>query len=530
MKTNIKKIILLMVVIILIEFSNSRIIYSLDKSINEDICYEEILSINLITNNSKIDYSLRNNGKSILRRAGIETFTVDDKEKIYLSNFATGKIIVYYKNKFEQEIDISNFYQPRDIGINNDLLYIFEDQGKIREIFLEDGRELNEYDIPTMIKTAIQEGNKFNKTMPIRLVNNYQDKQISVLYDTNFLNLFRSGEKKEINMDKFKLNLKGQIYKQLIGIDEQGYIYILGTEVRDKNDKIEIKERIYRFNNTGKLFGIADTVDEKNYIVPFKYLDINKSGDVFQLLVKKNKLKVFKLKFKENSDLKVLEAANKTQDMITIDNFSSVEDKYLAVRKNLYNKAIELINLKWTYDPKSNTNKLSDVVTPIYLKKIKEKREMTGIPYCWGGYDSLKTKSKSQKWDNFVDAVSKGAIVGNVGVTLNYVPRTTGLDCSGLISVVLDLDSREPSWKFLYSSQLAEKITYNQLALMDMLVKNGHMFFYVNKNNYGITSIETNTVGSQWKVKFFNWSWRALRDMNYSARRYKGLSRKRQMN
>ncbi|MTI61340.1 MAG: hypothetical protein FH762_15415 [Firmicutes bacterium] len=521
--SNTRRSLFLIIFFILIELSTTRVVYSLDSETNKDNSYEEILNLDVNDTNSKIDYSLRDNGKIILKKAGVEAFTVDNEEKIYLSNFATGKIIIYYKNEYEQEIDISNYYQPRDIGINNDSLYIFEDQGKIREIILKDGPKLNEYDIPTMIKTAIQGGNKFNKTMPIRLVNNYQDKQISVLYDNNFLNLFRSGEKNEINMDKYKLNLKGQVYKRLIGIDEQGYVYILGTEVREKNDKIEIKELIYKFSNTGKLLGIADTVDEKNYIVPFKYLELNRSGDVFQLLVKKNKLKVFKLKFKEKSQLKSLEKDNKTQEQIAITFF--VEDKSLSFRKTLYNKATKLINLKWTYNPKFNSNKLSDVVTPIYLKKIEKKQEMVGVPYCWGGYDSLKTKSKNQKWENFVDAVSKGAIVGNVGITLNYVPQTTGLDCSGFISVVLDLDSREPSWKFLYSNQLAERITYNQLTLMDMLVKNGHMFFYVNKNNYGITSIETNTVGSQWKVKYFNWSWRALRDMNYSARRYKDLAR-----
>ncbi|MFP4662708.1 MAG: hypothetical protein ACLFPF_10980, partial [Halanaerobiales bacterium] len=202
----------------------------------------------------------------------------------------------------------------------------------------------------------------------------------------------------------------------------------------------------------------------------------------------------------------------------------STEVKDIASRRALYKEALELINLIWTYDPTNNGVKLNNVEIPYYLQRLDQKQEMRGIPYCWGGYDSLSTKSANQDWDNYLDAISRGNIAGNVGVTSYYAPGTSGLDCSGLISTVLRLDSRKPSWYFYYNNELVKKTKYSQLSLMDILVKNGHMMFFVDENEYGITTIETNIMGSEWKAKYFNWSWRALSDMGYSARTYQNVS------
>ena len=59
---------------------------------------------------------------------------------------------------------------------------------------------------------------------------------------------------------------------------------------------------------------------------------------------------------------------------------------------------------------------------------------------------------------------------------------------------------------------------------MDVVAKNGHLLFFLNKNDYGINSIETNMLGSEWKVKYFHWSWRTLRDNAYKARGYRNIA------
>ena len=239
---------------------------------------------------------------------------------------------------------------------------------------------------------------------------------------------------------------------------------------------------------------------------------------------------VFKLNFKDLSDYKlsnglskesnpVNEAINQASSKL---NYSS-EIENLLERHALYDRAKELITYKWTYNPEAHAIVSNNLVPPHYLSNIKKEQEEQGIPYTWGGFDSLHSRSTNQNWDNFEDALSKEAIIGNVGITPNYLPGTAGLDCSGLISAVLGLESRKPSWYFYYNNDLFEKIAYNKLSLMDTLVKNGHILFYLNKSEHGIRSIETNAIGSQWKVKYFNWSWRALRDNGYSARTYQNI-------
>ncbi|HLV08887.1 MAG TPA: hypothetical protein VKY40_01645 [Halanaerobiales bacterium] len=503
---------LIMIMMIL----NLTVVYAgIDES-DKDTGYQRILSIDT-GKDLAIDYRLKDSkdGENIILRAGIDTFTVDENERIYLSNFASGKIVIYHQNKYEDQIDISDLSQPRDILFTGDNFYVFEDIGRITEFSYDD---VNIYTIPPGLDKSL------TVSLPVRLIGNYQNRENYILYDNHLLYSIEGTYTDFIQVDSFRQDiLTGPVYKQIIGIDESGYIYISGIEISYEDDQIEIEELVFKFDKSGELLAVAETLDEKNYIAPYKYLDINSRGDVFQLLVLNDRVKVFKLIFRDINEVK----SEKGFRNINISSSSFKENLTvtddLSFRKELYNRAAELVNYKWIYNPEIHAVNVNEVEIPYYLKGIKTENELRGIPYCWGGFDSLSTRSINQKWDNFPDAVSRGAIIGNAGITPDYFPGTSGLDCSGFISVVLGLKTRRPSWYFFYKNELLKKIKYRQLALMDILVKNGHMFFYLDENDYGITSVESNTLGSEWKVKFFHWPWRTLRDMGYSSRSYKNI-------
>ena len=481
----------------------------------------EILEI-LREDKNILDYFLRRDDKAVLS-SGIETFAVDDEERIYLSNYATGKILVFHKNELIEEINISAFSQPRDIAVNAGFLYIFEDTGKISGISLADKETVKEFTVPAIMANTAKQ-NVLEIGLPVCFIKDYFHSQISVYYSNDHVYFPFHDTKGGLPLDEYRLPVAGdRVYKRLLSLDKYKNIYILGTEIEDKEDRIEIREIVCKYSYTGELLGIFETINDKNYITPYNYISVSESGNTYQLLILEESVKVYRLDFTEVNEL-VLSSEENTEDEAddTGKNALGAAEDYTK-RIALYNKAVELINLRWIYNPRKNASRLSDVFMPYYLQGIDEEREMEGIPYCWGGFDSLHKKSTNQKWDNFLDAIDKGAAAGNLGITPNYIPGTAGLDCSGFIAAALGLVKREPSWNFLYSRQFTDKITYNELLFMDLLVKNGHMFFYFDDNNYGITSIETNTMGSEWKVKFFNWSWRALRDMEYCARRYKGL-------
>src|SRR5690554_372698 len=140
---------LIMIMMIL----NLTVVYAgIDES-DKDTGYQRILSIDT-GKDLAIDYRLKDSkdGENIILRAGIDTFTVDENERIYLSNFASGKIIIYHQNKYENEINITDFSQPRDILMAGDSLYVFEDIGKITKFSLDD---INTYTIPTGLDKSL---------------------------------------------------------------------------------------------------------------------------------------------------------------------------------------------------------------------------------------------------------------------------------------------------------------------------------------------------------------------------------------
>lgn len=87
-------------------------------------------------------------------------------------------------------------------------------------------------------------------------------------------------------------------YQQLLGFDEDKNIYILGIDLFENRDMLEIRELVYRFDDTGNLTGLAEVLEEKNYIVPSKYLYVNAKGSLYQLLVLEDRVQVYRLVFR----------------------------------------------------------------------------------------------------------------------------------------------------------------------------------------------------------------------------------------
>lgn len=501
------------------------ILYSND--LKAAVGVKEILNIERGREAGKIDYNLPYWGDSekTLIRTGVETFVVDEEERVYLSNYATGKIKAYHENRLEGEYDISQFFQPRDIEILSGLLYIYEDNGRVTELVLDNMEKRAEYRIPLFIPAEKDAGNigeissvPEKRSMPIRFVSDHGKKEARIVYDNH--GLLRPGEEGVSSPELDKLQQVEEVsYQQLLGFDEDKNIYILGIDLFENRDMLEIRELVYRFDDTGNLTGLAEVLEEKNYIVPSKYLYVNAKGSLYQLLVLEDRVQVYRLVFQDPESF--LDNRDKGKRLVpeTVAMGSAEQE----MREILYKRAVDLVEYTWTYNPEYHANILTDTDLPYYIKILDREEELRGIPYCWGGFDSLDTRSANQPWANFPDAVKKGVMTGNVGLTPNYLPGTSGLDCSGFISAVLKLDSRKASWYFYYNIDLVKEKSFARLELMDVLAKNGHLLFYLNKHNYGINTIETNMLGSQWKVKYYNWSWRALRDNAYRVRGYKNI-------
>lgn len=501
-----KKIIYFMISILALlsitDKTYSQKIMLLDKIVE----VEEILNVAIGQQRDQIDYSLRDNDKIILSKVGVECFTVDNQERVYISNFAAGKIKVFQNQKLINELELQDITQPLDLEISQGLLYILEDTGKINVFNTADNSYYTDYSV----QPYLEKKEDINRELLTGLMKAFNDNLITV-YADNSLNSVSKQKNIKLNINKFKIpGFTGEIYKYIIGRDKFNNLFVLGTRVINIDNQIDIEEIIFKFDSSGKLLGILPVINTRNYIVPFNYLYVNELGNIYQLLLLKDEVKIFRLSLISDYSFKAEEETMK----------ENINDNNNPLfRETVYNRAKDMATYSWVYNP-TDQQTSSKIKAPLYLERINQSQEVTGIPYCWGGYDSLTTKTVNQSWENFPDALNSKAIIGNVGVESYYVSNTAGLDCSGFISAVLGLEKRQPSWKFIYDSSLASKISYNQLKKMDMIVRDGHILFYLSRNSFGINSLEANCLGSEWRVKFYGWSWRALRDNGYQARRY----------
>jgi uncharacterized protein YraI len=141
-------------------------------------------------------------------------------------------------------------------------------------------------------------------------------------------------------------------------------------------------------------------------------------------------------------------------------------------RSQVEQRALAMINLKWTFSKAKNTSidskSASFVTLPIQFKGITT-GQMAGIPYNWGGMDSLDYSSDNGPWNNFLDAVRKGAFTGNTNSKKGgYIPHTAGIDCSGFVQAAYNIKHSKLSSSSLLNG-FFKRIDLNKIKHMDIL-------------------------------------------------------------
>lgn len=146
-------------------------------------------------------------------------------------------------------------------------------------------------------------------------------------------------------------------------------------------------------------------------------------------------------------------------------------------RSEAEERALKIINLTWTYDKNKNGNlnpKYTSYVTaPSQFDNVTT-AQFTGIPYNWGGQDSLDSKSINAPWTNFLDGVNKGAYTGNVNTEagMGYISGTAGIDCSGFVQAVFNIQDYKISTSTMFDKYF-KRINLNELKHMDILNRAG---------------------------------------------------------
>jgi hypothetical protein len=105
-------------------------------------------------------------------------------------------------------------------------------------------------------------------------------------------------------------------------------------------------------------------------------------------------------------------------------------------------------------------------VVPSEQERLRTPVTMRGVPYDWGGSDSL---------ERFDDKIKRGFIAGNIGGTFwstGYRRVTAGVDCSGLVSNVWHLDYHVGTTEL---PELSEPVAQlNRMRIGDVLLLPDH--------------------------------------------------------
>lgn len=147
------------------------------------------------------------------------------------------------------------------------------------------------------------------------------------------------------------------------------------------------------------------------------------------------------------------------------------------VRSQVEQRAVNMIDLAWTYSADKNSNidpkYASNVTLPKQLQGVTT-AQFTGIPYDWGGIDGIDTYSYQAPWINFLDAINKGAFTGNVNTNAGYgyVAGTAGVDCSGFVQAAFNIKDYKQSTSTLLNNYF-QTINLSDLKHMDILDKPG---------------------------------------------------------
>lgn len=153
----------------------------------------------------------------------------------------------------------------------------------------------------------------------------------------------------------------------------------------------------------------------------------------------------------------------------------SAASQQSITRSDAEQRALNMINLSWNYSADKNgtlpSGYSASITQPSQFTNLTSVTA-TGIPYDWGGQDSLDSNSYDSPWGNFIDAVNKGAYTGNVNTEAGYgyIPGTAGIDCSGFVQAAFNVKDSKLSTSSMFDTYFT-KINLNDIKHMDILDK-----------------------------------------------------------
>jgi hypothetical protein len=165
------------------------------------------------------------------------------------------------------------------------------------------------------------------------------------------------------------------------------------------------------------------------------------------------------------------------------------EVSYSSSRATAKERAIEMMDYEWTVLANHKVTSSSDVIVPAYVKNATAGTTVTGIPYCWGGYNGYSTDGSYSSFESVVTSTAYTA--GNTkSVTDSHVWGTIGLDCSGFVCSAYAFSSGT-KYSTTSLASFGCSVSQNELKPMDFLVKSRwHVVLYAGYEDGSVKKYE----------------------------------------
>lgn len=474
------------------DISSKSVIKLADKSNNTDgVCIFEIQT----NQENTPGYSPANEGECVTS----DTFFIEGTH-LFLDDSVNHRILEYNKNTLFRIIDL-----PWNVDVKN--IFYNSEEKKIKIVYVDLSKTNAEY--------------YHFRVLDYQSLNILDDKELS--NNKKIITEICFSKQGEIQCSYLDGKDDQYIADDTEKIEQLMDTYVdchLCTVDKDSNTSTVIGKSIDKKMNTKNTFIVNCTNGiplESASIVENDCSYLNSSiqnidDKIYQMVIDDKFLKIYKLNITTIKNPDSVETIGEPLDDTDEENSeiislsyldASLAEKTTGILRTSVNKQSKStvdkrvnkwINYSWTYNNKKNrkTSILFDqsyknyVKAPAWLSHYVDEEDhgVTGIPYCWGAWNSSTFSSK----------IKNGYYAGNVFTTEDYkkkdgnankdhglVGGTVGMDCSGFVSVIFDLNKKYSTGGLIDSGYFSSQ---NNAKAGDILDKRGDHVVYIKSISY----------------------------------------------
>lgn len=435
---------------------------------------EVLLEVNVGNETGEVGYELYDDGSKL----GPQAFIVKNN-KIYILDTVHDQILVYVNDKLQKTVPICDL--AFDFTIHDNRFWVVDEYNQLFEIN-EKGEVLSKYDIPDEIFSCMIRDIRMNK-----------DGNVVLQIDGGF-----SYELREQNFEKFDSDIqvveteesvtiafeengwefqKDNKYIGLLEVDKKDNCYVFVQTYLGDVTELIFEHSIEKYNAEGELeeYAIIDMSD--NVYFSNKSIYVSDKGSIYLMECEEDSLVISELILgtSDESQMEHLREEYERTHPVSYANSRAITSatSYISLKRDeVKNRASAMANFEFEVTAAHKTIRTGTEL-PGYIASAAIGEVVTGIPYCWGGFNGYGSASVS---GSFANMVTGNYMAGNVDTsTSGKVGGTIGLDCSGFVCSAYGLTEKKPTSTLL---TFGNEISSSNLKYMDFLVKNGHTVLY----------------------------------------------------